>query len=676
MDLKNNRGVHIAHCNVRSLAANFNVIKQQIHDSGIHIFTLSETWLNSNHASNYLRIHGYKLLRLDRQAINVNTGKTKSCGGLAIYIKSDLCYSTSENAHLNVSNNDMECMWITVSQPNQRKIIVAATYRPPKGNSTQYGDYLNDSVHSVSSNSNADIFILGDMNINYMNKGCYHRKNLQNFERLTGLRQIINEVTRMNPKMDNIGLTVGGSLIDLIYTNCDIIAESGTLNWAIADHEVIYVTRKKSKEPARKIKFKRRTYRNYSQEQFQRTIRAYCWDDFLELKNPEEWWKVLLHRITEIADTMCPIKNYIVKEKRDPWITNEILKKLKDKDFARKTAKQTKLKKDWINQREQINEVKSLIKRAKKEYIIGNLERHVNDTKKFWGTIGEIIPSNKKDQVKIHLVDRDSAKPIPESDIANSINKYFTNIGPDLAKQLNATWSYDGEITDLSIPDVTTDEETVTKLCKEIDIGKSSAIENISSTLIRDALLAIPTAITYVMNICLKNGVFPLSWKTGTVIPLQKDGDVTDISNLRPVSLLPIPGKILEKILGEEITKFLEENHLFNDKQDGFRKNNSTINTVARFTDDIYRAINSKEFTLTVFIDLRKAFDTVNHSILKKKLYNMGIRGKTLTSLEDYLIDRSQRTVANGIMSDRDEVVCGVAQVSILTYMSTYTECP
>ena len=228
MDLKNNRGVHIAHCNVRSLAANFNVIKQQIHDSGIHIFTLSETWLNSNHASNYLRIHGYKLLRLDRQAINVNTGKTKSCGGLAIYIKSDLCYSTSEHAHLNVSNNDMECMWITVSQPNQRKIIVAATYRPPKGNSTQYGDYLTDSVHSVSSNSNADIFILGDMNINYMNKGCYHRKNLKNFERLTGLRQIINEVTRMNPKLDNIGSTIGGTLIDLIYTNCDIIAESHT----------------------------------------------------------------------------------------------------------------------------------------------------------------------------------------------------------------------------------------------------------------------------------------------------------------------------------------------------------------------------------------------------------------------------------------------------------------
>ena len=172
----------------------------------------------------------------------------------------------------------------------------------------------------------------------------------------------------MNPKLDNIGSTIGGTLIDLIYTNCDIIAESGTLNWAIADHEVIYVTRKKSKEPARKIKFKGRTYRNYSQEQFQRAIRAYCWDDFLELKNPEECWKVLLHRITEIADTMCPIKNYSVKEKRDPWITNEILEKLKDKDFARKTAKQTKLKKDWTNQRKQINEVKSLINRAKKAY--------------------------------------------------------------------------------------------------------------------------------------------------------------------------------------------------------------------------------------------------------------------------------------------------------------------
>ena len=104
------------------------------------------------------------------------------------------------------------------------------------------------------------------------------------------------------------------------------------------------------------------------------------------------------------------------------------------------------------------------------------------------------------------------------------------------------------------------------------------------------------------------------------MIPLQKSGDPSDVNNLSPISLLPLPGKILERIAHTQIINFLENNKLLLKEQGGFRKGKSTINRVALFTDDILCSLNESEYTIAAFIDLKKAFDTVNHSILINKL--------------------------------------------------------
>ena len=155
-------------------------------------------------------------------------------------------------------------------------------------------------------------------------------------------------------------------------------------------------------------------------------------------------------------------------------------------------------------------------------------------------------------------------------------------------------------------------------------------------------------------------------WTLAKIIPLFKKGDITEVGNYRPVSLLPLPGKLLKKIVHTRMYNYLKLNNLLNKDQGGFRPGHSTTGTVAQFTDDIMLELNKNNCTLATFIDFRKAFDTVNHSILLSKAENMGIRRSSLEWLRSYLYGRSQYTLANGINSESLPVICGVPQGSVL----------
>ena len=172
--------------------------------------------------------------------------------------------------------------------------------------------------------------------------------------------------------------------------------------------------------------------------------------------------------------------------------------------------------------------------------------------------------------------------------------------------------------------------------------------------------------LVYLFNLSFDSSCFPESWKTATVIPLFKGGDRTSVGHYRPILLLPLLGKLIEKIAHKRISTFLETNGVLSDKQNGFRKGFSTASAVAEFTDDMFLATNNGETILAVFVDLRKAFDTVNHDILCNKLQVYGIRGGVLDWCAHYLSGRSQRTLANNVKSDKCELSFGVPQGSVL----------
>ena len=186
------------------------------------------------------------------------------------------------------------------------------------------------------------------------------------------------------------------------------------------------------------------------------------------------------------------------------------------------------------------------------------------------------------------------------------------------------------------MPELRVDEQEVLKEVKKIDVYKSSSINHLSSRILKDAFVAIIPQLTFLYNMSFSCNTFPNLWKIARVIPMQKPGDSSDLNNFRPVSLLPLPGKLAEQLAHNKISKYLEDNMMFNPNQGGFRKNKSTISTSADFTDDIGVGLNLNEYTLASFVDLQKAFDTVNHDNLINKLYDLGLHNNTGLWLIDY----------------------------------------
>ena len=337
-----------------------------------------------------------------------------------------------------------------------------------------------------------------------------------------------------------------------------------------------------------------------------------------------------------------------------------------DKDRAWKIAKKLNNQDDIDLAKRLRNQTLSVIRAAKANFVQEELNGE-NSAKKFWEKINYVMPNGIK-KTNFNLIDKNSDIPIPAHNTADYINNFFADIGPNLA---NAIGNNNNQQMRQSAPKAIMSEIRVTEIevlpaVKTINNYKSSSIDYLSSRILKDAFLAIIPQLTFLYNKSFVSNKFPGSWKIAKVIPLQKAGDSSDVNNLRPVSLLPLPGKLAERLAHTKISKFLEENQMLNVNQGGFRKNRSTIAMTADFTEDIGLGLNEHEYTLASFVDLRKAFDTVNHGILINKLQEFGLHANTILWLIDYLTDRKQICFANNVKSNTRNMVCGVPQGSIL----------
>ena len=172
--------------------------------------------------------------------------------------------------------------------------------------------------------------------------------------------------------------------------------------------------------------------------------------------------------------------------------------------------------------------------------------------------------------------------------------------------------------------------------------------------------------LTYIINMSFMEGVFPSELKLAKVIPIFKSGDSTKMSNYRPISILSFFSKIFEKLMYNILNNFLYKNDVIYKYQFGFRKKHSTQHAIITLVDRITSSLDSGDLAIGVFLDLKKAFDTVDHHILIKKLFSYGIRGNTLKWFQSYLTDRSQFVSYDGIESKVLPIQYGVPQGSIL----------
>ena len=219
-----------------------------------------------------------------------------------------------------------------------------------------------------------------------------------------------------------------------------------------------------------------------------------------------------------------------------------------------------------------------------------------------------------------------------------------------------------------SLAEIPIDKEKILRLIRSLDSNKAHGCDGISVAMIKICDDCLVEPLSLIFEKCLETGVYPSSWKRANIIPVHKKGSRQDKKNYRPISLLPICGKILEKVIFDEIYQYLCNNQMLTPHQSGFRPRDSTINQLLLITHKIYVAFDevpSKE-TRAVFLDLSKAFDRVWHDGLLYKLEMCGISGMLLVLLRSFLSNRRQRVLLNGKDSEWKMVSSGVPQGSVL----------
>ena len=196
--------------------------------------------------------------------------------------------------------------------------------------------------------------------------------------------------------------------------------------------------------------------------------------------------------------------------------------------------------------------------------------------------------------------------------------------------------------------------------------SKSSGFSDINAAVLKEIFKVLIPELTNIFNRSITSLIFPSSWKKATVIPIPKKGDKKKVGNFRPTSLLQLPGKLLERLIHNQIESNLELSDFFSKNQFGFRKKHSTVHSIIQLVNHIHTNLDKSTPTAAVFIDFRKAFDCVNHEQLLKKLKNTTLGPRTIQWIENYLEDRQQQVLVNGAKSLNRRIVQGVPQRSTL----------
>ena len=283
--------------------------------------------------------------------------------------------------------------------------------------------------------------------------------------------------------------------------------------------------------------------------------------------------------------------------------------------------------------------------------------------------INQIIGRNKKDNQQtvfkkgIDLV----TSPI---EIANEFNKFFVNIGPKLAKEINNSgkdyFEYMNNPLCENIFMKPIVETEIIKIISKFNKNKSPGHDDIGNNVLKKISKEIAIPLTRIFNLSISSGEVPDSLKIAKVVPIYKKNDPQEFSNYRPVSVLPSFSNIIERLVFNRCVDFIDKHKSLKTNQYGFRTDHSTYMAIVDFVDKICNAVENNRQSIGIFLDLSKAFDTIDHTILLHKLTYYGFRGKALDWFSSYLSNRKQYVIYNNEKSTMEKLTCGVPQGSIL----------
>lgn len=653
--LKND--LFILHQNIRSINKNLDVLLVFL--SSIHVkpdvIVLTEAWLREGDDRLYT-IDGY---------CSLSVVSATRCGGIVVFYSTDkitACHSRQST----VFGADSLLLDIKVRNDNST-ISLFAIYRR---HGYPFNDFIDSFQHNLSKIKNKFVICIGDFNLDINTNSEYSDKYSEVYSGLgfnnlmTG--SIYTRVTETSSSCidhilyrNNRPLNIRPFVIDSFITDHRSIGL--TIGYPthlsdIKDPHVTYVT---------------------DYDRVNSILENEAWTTVYSANNVSNAFNCfvdILRSAVNLSKKQLP-NNKNKMRKLKPWISNGLCIAIKHRD---KMWKKVKTHPNDIILMQRYKSFKSKIERwvkeAKLNYYTQLFEKNRNNNKAQWKIINE-LSGNKRcasNEIKIR-VNNDLI--CDQKLVADEFNMFFSNVSSSLS---------------LSMPDVLTDhfnlnrmffmrktiknsvflypvtEIELNNLILKLERNKAPGSDGVDSVLVKNISKHIIPVLVYIFNKSLSEGEFPKSLKLAHVVPIFKKGSEELLTNYRPISLLSVFSKLLEKIMKIRLLDFLNSVHFFSNSQFGFREGMNTEAALNRFIGELHNHINDNNFVTGIFLDLQKAFDTVDHTILLFKLHQSGIRGGVLNWFKSYLSGREQYVSIGSSKSSIREIKSGVPQGSVL----------
>lgn len=627
--------------NIRSINKNLDDFSMFLHRLSfeIDVIVLTECWLNRNHHTYSLPGYNY---HCSKKYLNQNDG-------IVIFTNTNLRNITVSEP----SVHDASCLTLNLNN----ELLLIAIYRSPSFHNIE--PFIN-SLDNILLNTTYPINILtGDMNIDIKtNNVDRNSESYLNTMSAHGFYSAYFHPTRLRNCLDHI-------FIKSKREATAVVCQSGT-----TDHDAAMISVRTSANPPSNSKLQ--TKLNYTQisELIKNTDWSFLYNQH-DSNIAAEYFVNTLKRI--ILD--CQIKLKITHKKNNlkPWITSSLMKCIRKRDYLHKLYRRNpndiNKKVVYLNYRNICNYT---LRNLKNKYEKELLERHKNNPKQTWTALKSICNLGNSKNNNLELLD---IKDTPQHSL-NTINKYFSTIGNSLAHDiLIETNKTEAELeneysstysTPFSFYMTPTNPDEILKLISSLKTDGAPGTDLITAKIIKNSKEYLAKPISFIINQSISSGTVPNVFKHALVYPLFKSGDPKDISNYRPISLLSVVGKLLEKVVNYRFLSYLENKNLLSENQFGFRAGRSTEDAINLLGNYISEALDQKKKSIGVFLDLKKAFDTVSTPILIKKLETLGIRGTPLSWFRDYLSNRTQAVKVGEVLSDHENCYFGIPQGSVL----------
>ena len=609
--------------------------------------------------------HLYNIPSYSKYTLN----SKRSSGGLAVFFKNNLNVKLRED--LNRQMQFIETLFVEIETDN-KNIICGIIYRRPNASKPQFINEL-ESILSLLERENKYINLMGDFNINLLTKNDNSTDQLVNLMHSFNLVNSINKPTRVTH--------TSATIIDHVWTNAYAkISNNGIIYDFTSDHFPIFCILQFNIPHDNDSKHKVIKFRNYSEENinsFKNNLNEVDWTLVESIDNPNVAYDNFSSIFYNVFNKNFPIitKRKHVKPFEKPYIDFELKQLINQKNKLQK--KYAKHPITYANEYKALrNRVTGLIRNAKAKYFKDRLNGSSGDSKKTWNVINDIIkPKSENPQCKFVNISFDENNIIENDfitdpgDVVDKFNTYFTKVGPVLSSKIPqgdlSCLHFMGLRNPNNFSFVTVSEAEVCSLMLDLEDG-AAGYDEIPAKVIKYALTFISQPLTHIINRSLLTGVVPSRLKIARVTPIFKKGSKQLFSNYCPISVLPVISKVLEKIVHIQLSSFLNEYDIIKQNQLGFQEKKSTTAAILKFTDYILNSFDAKKHVIGIFLDLAKAFDTVDHKILLKKLDHYGVRDESYKWFESYLNDRQQFVTYNNNSSTYKPVSHSVPQGSLL----------